>query len=72
MKKTKKKILHSEYKFLIVNSSRKTYTLSNSEYCYRLSDKTGREVTEPMEKFTIFGRKTVRPRLPKGYTKQIV
>ncbi len=68
----KKKVIHSDYAFLIVNHSRKTYTLSNSGYCYRLSGKDGREVTEPGEKFIIYGKNTVRPKLQKGYEKQIL
>lgn len=67
-----KKKFENSHTFCIVNKTRKTYTLSNSKYCYRLSGKDGREVTEPSEKFTVYGTLVKHPPCPKGYKKQIV
>jgi hypothetical protein len=57
------------FKYLVINHTRKTYHYSNSGYCYRENDKNGREVTEPNEKFIVCcGILTVsKQKIPKGY-----
>lgn len=52
------------FKYLVVNHTRKTFHFSNNDYCYREHTKDGREVTEHNESFTILnGERSA----PKGY-----